>query len=184
MDINYINQYIFANNKFKTVMNNLCDNIVDNIKKKYKKFKWSIPYINYFNSNQYLIYSCTFIFILIFSKYFLNVLLLYLLSDSIILSIVVLHKNSLNHFSRKLAKNIISLSLIYFNFFGSIFTLIVFSFLYFEFNKYCNKILYKILETVIFFIHTNIPGISLIYPNINNIKYNKPFKNTLSISSE
>ena len=184
MNINYFGSYnIFDNTKFKIYIDNCCDNIITNIRKKHKKLKWIIKYINYFNSNQHLFLISIFIFIIIFSKFFLKFFFLLLLFDCIILSIIVLHKNSLNNNSRKLAKNIILLSLIYLNLFGSILTLLIFFCIYFEFSKYCNKIIYKVLETIICFIHTNLSIICLIYPNINNIKYNKPIESTESIEN-
>ena len=179
MNINYLNPYnIFDNQKLKIYINNCCNNIIINIKKKHKKLKWLIPYINYFNTNQFIFFTIIFIFIIFFSKLFLNFFFLLLLFDSIILSIIVLHKNSIYYNSRKLAKNIILLSLIYLNIFGHMITLLLFLFIYYEFSKYCNKIIYKVLETIICFLHTNFSIINLIYPNINNIKYNKPIEST------
>ena len=134
------------NTKFKIYIDNCCDNIITNIRKKHKKLKWIIKYINYFNSNQHLFLIFIFIFIIIFSKFFLKFFFLLLLFDCIILSIIVLHKNSLNNNSRKLAKNIILLSLIYLNLFGSILTLLIFFCIYFEFSKYCNKIIFILSE--------------------------------------
>jgi hypothetical protein len=184
MNNEYFSPYnIIDVTKFKNYINNTCDKIIINIKKKHKKLKWIVPYINYFNSNQYLFFIIILISIIIFSKFLLNILLLLLLFDCIILSIIVLHKTSLQYYSRKLAKNIILLALIYFNLFGNIFTLLIFLFLHFEFSKYCNKIIYKVLEAVIMFINTNISVISLIYPNINNIKYNTTIESTDNTSS-
>jgi len=169
---------IFNNSEIKKNISNYCNNIITTIKKKNKKLKWLIPYINYFNSNQNLFFTIYFITILFFSKLFLNYFFLFLLFDSIILAIIILHKNSIYHNSRKLSKNIILLSIIYLNIFGPIISLFILLFLYFEFSKFLNKIVYKILETVICFIHTNVSIITLIYPNINYIKYNKQFEST------
>jgi hypothetical protein len=181
----YINSSnIFNNSQIKQNISNYCTNITNTIKKKNKKLKWLIPYINYFNSNQYLFFTIYFVFILFFSKLFLNYLFIFLLFDSIILSIIILHKNSIYHNSRKLAKNIILLSIIYLNIFGPIISLILIIFLYFEFSKFLNKIIYKILETIVCIIHTNASIVTLIYPNINYIKYNKPFESTETESDE
>ncbi len=182
MDTKYFDfNKIFDNTKLKTYIDNTCNNIINNIKKNHKKLKWIIPYISYFNTNYYLFFIIISILIIIFSKIFLNFFFILLLIDSTILSVIIMHKNY--NYSRKLAKNIILLFILYLNIFGSIITLLLFSFLYLEFSKYVNRIIYKIVETVFCFLHTNLSIISLIYPNINNIKYNKPIESTENVSS-
>jgi len=184
-----ISKYIKIDNinfnisKINKIITENCDIVIKLIKKKNKKLKWMISYINYLKNNQNLFLILFFSIIVFFSSSFLNLFFILLLFDSIIIALILLHKKLIDKYSRKLSKNIITLALIYFNFFGSTLTLILFIFVYFEFSKYINKIIYKILETIICFINTNLSIISIIYPDIINIDYNKPIESTEETSS-
>jgi hypothetical protein len=50
--------------------------------------------------------------------------------------------------------------------------------LYSEFSKFINKIIFKIIESFICFIHNNVSIVSKLYPNINSIEFNKPIEST------
>lgn len=174
----YIKFYNLFSTNFNEIINNNINLLVTNIKKKHKKLSWIIPYIEFFNDKQN-IFLILFIFIsFIFSNFFIRAVFFFLLFDSLILSILVLHKKMLELNSRRLAKNVISLFILYINFISSTFTLFIIILLYSEFSKFINKIIFKIIESFICFIHNNVSFVSKLYPNINSIEFNKPIEST------
>jgi hypothetical protein len=154
------------------------DNNINYIKTKNKNLSWFLPFLKIIKKN----YNVILVFFVMISLYFSsqtnNLLFSFMLFDSIILSLLILQNNMLKSYARRLAKNIISLFLLYFNIIGSLPTMILVFFLYYEFNKFINKLIFKIIELIINFLSSNVPFVKIIYPHINLIDYNKPIEST------
>ena len=174
----YLNSLNLISSNFKDTLEEKCKIFIQLIKKKYKKYIWLIPYVKKIPIYYNLFILLLIISIVIFSNFFINIVLIYFLLDSIILGFLILHNKSLKLLARKLSKNVILINIIYFNLTGSFLSLLFAFFLYFDFNKFLNKIFFKIIETFLCFLSSNLSFISFIYPNINYIDYNTPILST------
>ncbi len=162
---------------FSQIFNNNLDLLQKDLKKN-KKISWFIPFIKVIKK-----YSSYFLILFIglslyFSEQVINIFELFLLFDSIILSLLILKNNTMKYYSRRLAKNVISLFILYTNLTGSLASIILFFFLYFEFNKFINKIIYQIIDQIVNFITNTLPFIKDLYPNLKLIDHNKGIEST------
>lgn len=165
-------------------VNKYLDQLTKYIKNKNSSLTWLLPVIKIIKSNINFLLLVLFIGTLYCSNYFINLFQLFLLFDSIILSIIVLQSSKDKVISKRLAKNIISLFILTINIVGSLFSIILFFLIYFSFNGYVSKTIYKIIEMGINFLSTTLPFIKDLYPSINLIDHNKNFESTESISSD
>jgi hypothetical protein len=163
----------------KKYIDTVCNNIISNIKQNKKKnLYFVIPYIDFLKTYKSIILIFLLALIYFYTNYVNALLFSFLLFDSIILSMLVLHNQSVNIISRRLAKNVIALVILYTNFSGYIFTLLIVLFFYNEVSKFTNKIIIKIIENIINFLSFNIPFLKYIYPSLKLIDYNKSIDST------
>lgn len=177
---NFFN-FNIVSNKLENIINEKSKDLINYIKKK-KKLVWLLPYIKFSVKNYNYFIIIFLLILLIFSNFFIKSIFLFFLFDSIILAFLILHNKNIKYHARRLAKNIIAIMILHFNLTGSIITLLIVYSLYYEFNKFINKIIYKIIETFLCFIQSNISFISIIYPNVQLIDYDKQFESTDSES--
>jgi len=178
-DALFVNHFSIIN---KTVQSN-CKEIIFKINEKNKNLKFIVPIVKYIEENT-IIFICSFIFLgFYFQNFIIKIILGLLFFDSVIISILVLNKSIEHAYNRRLAKNVISLSILYFNIVGSFFTLLLMLFFYNEYNKFINKIIIKLLSTIITFISSSFPFILIIYPKIKLIDNIKPIDSTSESSS-
>lgn len=168
---------------FENIINEKCKNFINYIKKNnIKNLYCLIPIIKNISDYYNIFFIILLILIIVFSNFFITSIFMFFLFDSIILSFLILHNKNIKFYSRRLAKNIIALFILYFNLTGSIISLTLVCSIYYEFNKFINKIIFKFIETFLCFIQCNIPFISFIYPNVALIDYNKPIESSESDS--
>jgi len=175
----------FSNNSEKYINKNL-DEIYKYIKTKNKGFTWLLPFIKTIKANSSFILGIFFILSLYFSNQFIYLFYNFILIDSIVLSVLVLQNEVDKYNSRRLAKNVISMFILNFNFFGSFVSVMMVFAIYFGFNKFLNKIIFKVIEVIINFLSITFPFIKDLYPNIKLIDHNKPIGSTeaFTMSSE
>jgi hypothetical protein len=167
---NYLNNFVLVN-KFNENWNILFNFFI----LYFKQYKYSELLINFIKSIQ----SNKNIFLLFFifaswfwSNFLLRLIYIFVLTDSIIISLLVLQNNSINHNSRRLCKNIILIA--FTNFIGGIFTLVMILFVYLEYSKLINRILFKIIKFMIKLIAYIFPPIYLLYPDIKLFNFDDP----------
>jgi hypothetical protein len=153
------------------------------IKTKYTGLIFLLPLLKCIYVNPFIVVLFTLFIGFFLSNLVLTVLFTLLLIDCIILSLLVLHSISLKLHARRLAKNILSLFLLYFNPLGSIITIILAFLLYTNYNKMISKLIIKLIENVILFIFVNIPTFAIIYPDGKQIKYDQQIDSTSSTTS-
>lgn len=170
------NSLINIKNSATTFLNNNFNNLIILIKKN-KKIKWLIPFVKITQKNTDIILLCFVLLSLYFSSQVISIFESFLLFDSIILSLLILKNNIHKTHPRRLAKNVISLFIFYINITGSLVSIILFFFIYFEFNKFINKLIYQLVDGVVIFIGNTLP-ISGLYPNIKLIQNNKNISST------
>lgn len=178
-DTLFINNFSIVN---KTIKTN-CKEIIFKINEKNKNLKFIVPIIKYIEENTIVFIFCFILLGFYFQNFIIKIILGSLFFDSIIISILVLNKSIEQSYNRRLAKNVISLSILYFNIIGSFFTLLLMLFFYNEYNKFINKIIIKLLSTIITFISSSFPFILIIYPKIKLIDNIKPIDSTSESSS-
>ena len=152
------------------------------IKNKNKSLSWLLPIIKIIKSNINFILLVFFIVTLYCSNYFINLFRLFILFDSIVLSLIVLQDSKNKISCRRLAKNVISLFILTINIIGSFVSILLVILIYYSFNKYVSKTIYKIIEMFINFISVTIPFIKDLYPSIYQIDHNKHFESTELVS--
>ena len=172
------NDNTFFNN-FNTfnILNEKWDNV----------FNFCIGYFIQFNYSENLIKiikrikSNKILFIgifLFFSWYWSNILLTinyyFMLIDSIIISLLILQNNCINTNSRRLAKNVILLALTSFNLIGGVMTMLMIMFIYLEYSKFINRIIFKFLKFIIKIIGNMCPPVYLLYPDIKLFNFDDP----------
>ena len=148
----------------------------------YKKFEFIIPIIEFINLNKSILLFIGIIFAYMFSNQVLYFTNLFMLFDSVILSLLILQNNSLNVNSRRLSKNVILTVSIYFNLIGSLLTFIFVIFIYSEFSKFINRIIFKFIKFFIKIITNTLPFLSNLYPDVKYFNFDDPDQ-TLKSSS-
>lgn len=170
----------------------------DNILTNFKLFnkinnKWDTMFnfcINYFQQNNYskniintvkTIHSNKFFCLIIFllacwfwSTLILNFIYYFMLIDSLIISLLVLQNNCVGTNSRRLAKNIILMTLTSMNIIGGMLTLILVSFIYMEYSKFVGRLIFKLIKFFIKIIGNIFPPIYLLYPDIKLFNFKDP----------
>lgn len=154
--------------------------------KNIKKYTWSEHIIEYLKT----IYSnkmfCIFFIILIswfWSNLLLKLLYVFMLIDSIVMSLLVLQNNSININSRRLCKNVILMFMININLIGDILSLLLIIFIYMEYSKLINRIIFKFIKFIFKLLSNFIPYINTIYPQIKNLNFEDP-DNTIYTDSK
>ena len=128
--------------------------------------------IKYIYNNPNIIVIIIGIISLLFSSFVLGLLFIFILFDSLILSLFVLSNINIEKYSKKISKNILSLFILYFNPIGSIMTLIIVTLLYSNISKFINKLIIKLFENFTLLVCSFLPFISLLYPDTIMIKNN------------
>jgi hypothetical protein len=152
------------------------DSILKKVRTKVKSgnnFKFIIPVIDLINSNKLALLLFLFMFMYIFSDYIIYLINLYLLLDSVIISLIILQNNALHINSRRLAKNIILKTLLYFNFIGSTLTFLFVVFIYNEHNKFINRIIFKFIKLIIYMITKIIPYSNILYADAKLLNFDE-----------
>lgn len=158
------------------------DQLSKYIKNKNKSLSWLLPILKIIKSNINFLLLVFFIITLYCSNYFINLFQLFILFDSIILSLIVLQDSKNKITCRRLAKNVISLFILTINIIGSFFSILLVILIYYSFNKYVSKTIYKIIEMFINFISVTVPFVKDLYPSIHQIDHNKHFESTELVS--
>ena len=179
-----------SQNKYDNDNNNFLSNF-----KLFNKFneKWDIIFnfcINYFYQNNYSKNIINFVrtihsnktFCLIFlmfvswfwSNFVLNIIYCFMLIDCLIISLLVLQNNCVDINSRRLAKNVILITLTSMNLIGSIMTLLLVTFIYMEYSKFIGRLIFKFIKFIIKIMGNVFPPVYLLYPDIKLFNFEDP----------
>lgn len=142
-----------------------------NFLSKYKFAKQIVKLINCIHKNQ-LVALALFLFIAwFFSKTLLNILYYFIMLDSMILALVVLQNQDVNYNSRRLCKNVILNGLIQTGVIGGIFTLCLVMFVYMEYSKFINRLIFKIVKFLFKICGKTFPFVYTMYPQIQHLSF-------------
>lgn len=160
-------------NKYNELIVSYSELLHSYISKNYPNLSFILPILIYINQNPLIFMIFTVILSFLFSGIILSTLFFLLLINCVVLSLFVLNSSNLKNKSKRLARNIISLAILYFNPLGTVITLVTVFFLFNDTNKVITSLIIKIVEKIFNFISSNIPIIAKLYPSIkeiNNIK--------------
>lgn len=161
-------------NKYNELIVSYSGQLYNYISKNYPNLSFLLPVLKYINQNPLVFMIITVILSFLFSGIILSTLFFLLLINCVVLSLLVLNSSNLKNKSKKLARNIISLAILYFNPLGTIITLITVFFLFNDTNKIITSLIISLVEKIFNFISTTIPLIAKVYPSIKEI--NNPKK--------
>lgn len=125
-----------------------------------------INLIKKIKDNKIIIWTMFIIASWYWSQLLLNLMYLLMLFDSIILSLLVIQNNSVGSNARRLSKNIILISLTSLNLIGGILSLFAIIFIYMEWSKGINILIFKTIKFVLKTISNFFPCVYLMYPGI------------------
>jgi uncharacterized membrane protein len=160
-------------NKYNELIISYTELLHSYISKNYPNLCFMLPILMYINQNPLVFMTITIILSYLFSGIILSTLFFLLLINCVILSLFVLNSCNIKNKSKRLARNIISLAILYFNPLGAVITLVTVFFLFNDTNKVITSLIIKFVEKIFNFISSNIPIIAKLYPSIkeiNNIK--------------
>jgi hypothetical protein len=169
--------YDFYIQNIKTTM----EKLAIYIKRRHVNWVFLLPILKYIHSKPNTILFAIAIISFIFATFVLGLIYVFLLFDSFIISLLVLH--GIKNNSRQVSKNILSLFVLHFNPLGSIITLIIVLLLYSNVSRFISKLIIKLFESVTMFVFSFVPFISLMYPDTREIRNDKPGDST-SFSTE
>jgi len=148
------------------------------IKQRHTNFVFLLPILRYIHSKPNTILIIFSVLSFVFSSYVLGLIFFFLLFDSFILSLLVLHGINIKNNSRKISKNVLSLFVLYFNQLGPIITLIIVTLLYSNVSRFISKLIIKLFESITMFVFSFVPFITLMYPDTKEIRNEKPMDST------
>jgi hypothetical protein len=180
--INYYNKLKKTLDDYLKFIKKMSQDIARLIKSNYKSFKFLLPILRHIYNNPSLILGSISIISILFASLVINIIFIFLLFDSIILSLLILHTINIKNYSRKLSKNVLSLFVLYFNPIGALITLFIVSILYSNYSKFTSKLIIKIFESMIMFLFTFLPFLSYLYPKSKFIKNDKAIDSTNQVS--
>jgi hypothetical protein len=97
-----------------------------------------------------------------------------MLIDSLVISLLILQNNCVEINSRRLAKNVILITLTTMNLIGGIMTLLLVSFVYMEYSKFIGRLIFKFIKFIIKIFGNIFPPIYLLYPDIKLFNFEDP----------
>ena len=154
--IDHINKYVVQ----------YCSNIIDIINKNYPNMHFMTPYLTCLNNNPAIVVVLLVVLFYMCSDLLIKFMFVFFMINSVILSLLLLDDILVDEHYKFLAKNVIIMFILYFNFIGSLFTLIlVFCFMK-DASILFNSILINTLTNIICFISHNIPIVKNMYPKI------------------
>jgi len=169
---NYFDNFIFFN-KFNKNWEILFKFILHYFKKyNYSNLLFNLIKFIYLNKSIFIIIF--FLFSWVWSKFILNIIYYFMLFDSIIISLLVLQNNSVNTNSRRLCKNVILIGLTYLNLIGGMITLLLIMFIYIEYSKFINRIIFKFLKFILKILSNIFPPVCILYPDIKLFNFDDP----------
>lgn len=151
-----------------------------------KKYKWAESFMEYFKVIYRNKMACTIVFLLagwFWSNLLLKILYYFVLVDSLIISLLVLQNKLINTNSRRLCKNVILIFMTNANLIGGLISLSIIMFMYMEYSKLINRIIFKFIKFLFKLVSNFLPFINALYPQIKYLNFDDP-DNTIYTDSK
>ncbi len=167
--LNFYKSTIGFFNNYENKINNKLEEITILIKEKYKNLKFLLPLIKVFKKNPNILLLSFLLLCLVFLSNIVNLFFILILIDSIVLSLLIFNNTTIKLNARKLARNVLSLFVLYTNILGNIISLIIVILMFNDSSKFIKSFIINFLGKVINFIFSFFPIIKEIYPSISEL---------------
>jgi hypothetical protein len=154
---------------YENKINNKLEEITLLIKEKYKNLKFLLPLIKVFKKNPNMLLLSFLLLCLMFLSNIVNLFFTLILIDSIVLSLLIFNNTTIKLNARKLARNVLSLFILYTNILGNIISLTLVILMFNDNNRFIKSFIINFLGKVINFIFSLFPIIRNVYPSITQL---------------
>lgn len=154
---------------YENKINNKLEEITLLIKEKYKNLKFLLPLIKVLKKNPNMLLLSFLLLCLMFLSNIVNLFFTLILIDSIVLSLLIFNNTTIKLNARKLARNVLSLFILYTNILGNIISLTLVILMFNDNNRFIKSFIINFLGKVINFIFSLFPIIRNVYPSITQL---------------
>ena len=154
---------------YENKINNKLEEITLLIKEKYKNLKFLLPLIKVFKKNPNMLLLSFLLLCLVFLSNIVNLFFTLIFIDSIVLSLLIFNNTSIKLNARKLARNVLSLFILYTNLLGNIISLTIVILMFNDSSKFIKSFIINFLGKVINFIFSFVPIIKKVYPSLSEL---------------
>ena len=154
---------------YENKINNKLEEITLLIKEKYKNLKFLLPIIKVFKKNPNMLLLSFLLLCLMFLSNIVNLFFTLILIDSIVLSLLIFNNTTIKLNARKLARNVLSLFILYTNILGNIISLTLVLLMFNDNNRFIKSFIINFLGKIINFVFSFFPIIKKIYPSITEL---------------
>jgi hypothetical protein len=155
---------------YENKINNKLDEIITLIKEKNKNLKFLLPLIKVFKKNPNILLFSFLLLCLVFLSNIINLFFILILIDAIVLSLLIFNNTNIKLNARKLARNVLSLFILYTNILGNIISLILVILMFSDSSKFIKSFIINFFGKVINFIFSIFPVIKKVYPSLSELK--------------
>ena len=154
---------------YENKINNKLEEITLLIKEKYKNLKFLLPLIKVFKKNPNILILSFVLLCLVFLSNIVNLFFILILTDAIVLSLLIFNNTSLKLNAKKLARNVLSLFILYTNILGNIISLTLVILMFSDTSKFVKSFIINFLGKIINFVFSFFPIIKKIYPSLSEL---------------
>jgi hypothetical protein len=151
---------------YENKINNKLEEITFLIKEKNKNLKFLLPIIKLFKKNPNMLLLSFLLLCLVFLSNIINLFFTLIFIDSIVLSLLIFNNNTIKLNARKLARNVLSLFILYTNLLGNIVSLTLVILMFNDNNRFIKSFIINFLGKIINFVFSIFPIIKKVYPSI------------------
>jgi len=167
--LNFYKSTIQFLSTYENKINNKLEEITLLIKEKYRNLKFLLPLIKVFKKNPNMLLLSFLLLCLVFLSNIINLFFTLILIDAIVLSLLIFNNTAIKLNARKLARNVLSLFILYTNILGNIVSLTLVILMFNNSNKFIKSFIINFLGKVINFIFSLFPIIKEVYPSITEL---------------
>jgi hypothetical protein len=154
---------------YENKINNKLEEITLLIKEKYKNLKFLLPLIKVFKKNPNILILSFVLLCLVFLSNIVNLFFILILTDAIVLSLLIFNNTSLKLNAKKLARNVLSIFILYTNILGNIISLTLVILMFSDTSKFVKSFIINFLGKIINFVFSFFPIIKKIYPSLSEL---------------
>ena len=154
---------------YENKINNKLEEITLLIKEKYKNLKFLLPLIKVFKKNPNMLLLSFLLLCLMFLSNIVNLFFTLILIDSIILSLLIFNNSTIKLNARKLARNVLSLFILYTSILGNIISLILVILMFSDSNIFLKSFIINFLGKILNIVFSLFPYIKNIYPSLSDL---------------
>ena len=150
-------------------ISNKLEEITTLIKEKYKNLKFLLPLIKILKKNPNILILSFLLLCFTFLSNIINLFFVLILTDAIILSLLIFNNTFIKKNARKLARNVLSLFILYTSILGNIISLILVILMFSDSNIFLKSFIINFLGKILNIVFSLFPYIKNIYPSLSDL---------------